>query len=202
LGNGTSFYATWRYCSSLTSFAPTNLGKGTDFSATWQGCSSLTSFPAIDASAGTIFPGTWQNCTSLTSFPDINMGAGTNFVYTWASCSSLTSFLSTRMGKGTSFLGAWVGCSSLTSFPANAFNTTGILSPDAFNSAFSACALTAQSIENILVSLNTNGQSGITLTLSGGTNANTSTWSATAKSAYISLIAKGWTITQNGTAPT
>jgi len=82
------------------------------------------------------------------------------------------------------------------------FNTTGTLVATAFTNAFLNCALTTQSIENILTSLVTNGQSNITLGLSGGTNANTSTWSVAAKNAYITLVSRGWTITQNGTAPT
>ena len=82
------------------------------------------------------------------------------------------------------------------------FDTTGTLTSTAFNSAWYNCALTAQSIENILVSLDTNGATGITLGIDSGTNANTSTWSAAANAAWLSLDAKGWNITQNGPDPT
>jgi len=75
------------------------------------------------------------------------------------------------------------------------FNITGTLIATAFSNAFLNCALTAQSIENILTSLVTNGQSNITLTLSGGTNATKTTWTANANTAYDALIARGWTIT-------
>ena len=70
-----------------------------------------------------------------------------------------------------------------------------------FIEAFKNCALTAQSIENILVSINAAGTSNGNLSLEGGTNANTSTWSTAANNAYIALVGRGWTITQNGTAP-
>jgi hypothetical protein len=82
------------------------------------------------------------------------------------------------------------------------FDATGTLSSNAFENAWSGCALTAQSIENILVSLDTNGASNIALGIDGGTNAHTSTWSAAANAAWLSLDAKGWNITQNGPDPT
>ena len=77
------------------------------------------------------------------------------------------------------------------------FDTTGTLVANAFGDAWFNCALTAQSIENILVSLDTNGATGITLTISGGTNAAKTTWSTAAVTAYDNLIVKGWTISFN-----
>jgi hypothetical protein len=77
------------------------------------------------------------------------------------------------------------------------FDTTGTLDSDAFKSSWNNCALTAQSIENILVSLDTNGQSNIELTIDGGTNAGQSTWTAAANTAYTNLINKGWAISAN-----
>ena len=77
------------------------------------------------------------------------------------------------------------------------FDTTGTLIADAFASAWRYCALTAQSIEHVLVSLDTNGATGITLGIHGGTNAAKTTWSAAAVTAYDNLIAKGWTIAFN-----
>ena len=77
------------------------------------------------------------------------------------------------------------------------FDTTGTLASNAFSGTWTSCALTAQSIENILVSLDTNGATGITLSISGGTNAAKTTWSAAAVTAYDNLIVKGWTISFN-----
>jgi hypothetical protein len=77
------------------------------------------------------------------------------------------------------------------------FDTTGTLSANAFQNAWTNCALTAQSIENILVSLDTNGASNITLAINQGTNAGKTTWSTAANTAYTSLINKGWTISFN-----
>ena len=62
------------------------------------------------------------------------------------------------------------------------------------------CALTAQSVENILVALNNgsvaSGLSG-TLNLSGGTSSGASALTPAAAAARTSLIAKGYTITLN-----
>jgi hypothetical protein len=77
------------------------------------------------------------------------------------------------------------------------FDTTGTLVSAAFTSTFQGCALTAASIENILTSLVTNGQSNITLGLNGGTNAGAATWTANAIAAYNTLISRGWTISRN-----
>ena len=198
----TNFVSAWNGCSSLTSFPLINTAATTNFQQAWAFCSSLTSFPAISTGAGTNFQQTWRSCSSLTSFPSINTAAGTNFYFAWADCSNLTSFPLINTAAATTFGYAWYNCSKLTSFPANMFDTTGTLVATAFTNAFANCALTATSVENILTSLVTNGQSNITLYLNGSTNANTSTWSTAARNAYITLISRGWTITQNGTAPT
>jgi len=195
--SGTNFSNSWYGCNSLTSFPLINTSSGTNFSDTWRGCSSLTSFPLIDTSSGTNFSNTWRECNSLTSFPLIDTSSGTNFSSTWQNCTSLTSFPLIDTSSATNLGSAWRSCSSLASFPANVFDTTGSLNANAFNSTFNNCALTAQSIENILVSLDTNGASNITLSINGGTNAGQSSWTAAATTAYNNLIAKGWTIQAN-----
>ena len=200
--SGTDFRSAWRNCTSLTSFPELNTSSCTYFNNTWQDCSSLTSFPSLNTSSGTTFSSAWYGCNSLTSFPELNTSSGTNFSYAWLGCISLTSFPELNTSSGTTFYAAWQGCSSLADFPANMFDTTGTLIATAFTGAWGNCALTAQSIENILVSLDTNGASNITLGIAGGTNAHTSTWSAAANAAWLSLDAKGWDITQNGPDPT
>jgi hypothetical protein len=194
---GTNFFAAWQGLSALTSFPLVDTSAGTNFLQAWNGCSGLTSFPLINTAAGTNFQSAWIGCSSLTSFPLINTGAGTNFQSAWENCTNLASFPLINTGAGTNFSRAWLSCTNLSSFPANMFNTTGTLVATAFTSAFQNCALTAASIENILTSLVTNGQSNITLTLSGGTNAGASTWTANAVTAYNTLISRGWTISRN-----
>jgi hypothetical protein len=192
----TALSGTWNGCVALVSFPLINTSAVTNFSAAWRNCFAITPFPLINTGAGTNFQQTWQNCFSLTSFPLINTSAGTNFSYAWYNCSGLTSFPALNFASATTFNNCWQGCSSLATFPANVFNATGTLASDAFLNAFTTCALTATSIENILTSLVTNGQSNITLSLEGGSNAGATTWTTAANTAYATLITRGWTITR------
>jgi hypothetical protein len=201
---GTDITNAWYGANNMTDFnAAFGVTAGvTIFTFTWFNCSSLTSFPLIDTSSGTSFTYTWFICSSLTSFPLIDTSSGADFSAAWYGCTSLTSFPLIDTSGARLFFSAWYNCASLANFPANMFDTTGTLVSNAFDQAWFGCALTAQSIENILVSLDTNGATGITLNINGGTNANTSTWSAAANAAWLSLDAKGWDITQNGPDPT
>ena len=136
-------------------------------------------------------------CSGLTSFPTIDTSSGTNFNSTWRSLSGITTFPSLDFSSGTNFVAAWRDSTSLTTYPANRFDSTGTLVSTAFNNSWFNCALTAQSIENILTSLDTNGAQNITLVINGGTNAAKTTWSTAANTAYNNLITKGWTISFN-----
>jgi len=149
-----------------------NFGNVTNFFAAWVGCLSLTSFPLIDTSSGTDFQSAWFGCSSLTSFPLLDTSSGSTFAV------------------------AWDGCSSLDSFPSNAFDTNIAAN---YGNAFRTTNLTTQSIDDILVSLNTSGVSNGTFTQSGGQAP-----SATGETAIDSLVGKGWTITVTGgyTPPT
>jgi hypothetical protein len=221
--SGTSFEAAWNGCTSLTNFPLLNASNVTNFGGAWINCSSLTSFPVLDTSKGTIFGSAWYGCSSLTSFPQINTSLGTDFIRAWFSCFSLTSFPVIDTSKGTNFLETWrscgitsfpelnfssaVGlasqtntgfsstwrfCNLLTTFPANRFDNVVATN---FSNAFEGCALTAQSIENILVSINIASTSNGSLSFSGGTNATKTTWTTAANAAYDALISRGWTIT-------
>jgi len=200
---GTNLTSAWYGASNITSFAcPFDVTSGvTSFNSAWRGCSNLATFPLIDTSSGTDFTGMFFNCAGLTSIPSIDTSNGTDF-NNFCKRTAITTFSALDFSSSTRFLDAWYDCSSLADFPANMFDTTGTLISNAFRQSWSICALTAQSIENILVSLDTNGASNITLSIDGGTNANTSTWSAAANAAWLSLDAKGWDITQNGPDPT
>ncbi len=196
----------WYNCSSLDNIA--NAGESfsfplLDFSKVtyalkvFYGCDSFISLPVFDFSLVTNFSYAYFNCSSLTAFPATDLPVCTNFSYSFRGCSSVTVFPSIDMQAGTTFVSAWQYDALLADFPANMFDTTGTLVSNAFQDAWQQCALTAQSIENILVSLDTNGASGITLGIQGGTNAGQSTWTAAANTAYTNLINKGWTITSN-----
>ncbi len=170
---------------------------GDNINKAWLGAINMTTFESSFAVTGgvSIFTNAWRKCSSLTSFPLIDTSSATSIGNCWRLCNSLTSFPKLDLSSVVSVKYAWRNCSSLTSFPAKMFDTTGTLYSTAFDGAFFDCALTTQSIENILVSLDTNGQSNILLGIQGGTNAAKTTWSTAANTAYDNLITKGWTIT-------
>jgi hypothetical protein len=138
-----------------------------------------------------------RETTSLTSFGTVDVSTVENFQAAWRGCTGLTSFPALNYSAATNLNSSWLSCTSLASYPANVFDTTGTLVSTAFSNAWNGCALTAQSIENILTSLDTNGSSNITLGIDGGTNAAKSTWSSAATTAYNNLVTKGWTISFN-----
>ena len=171
-----SFDSCFRNCDGLEEIiAPyTSTSSINSFRRAFMGCSSLKAFPFIEVKMINTFENAFDGCSSMTAFPKID---------------------TTRSNRFTS---AWKNCSSLTDFPPNMFDKTRDLSSSTyFNNAWSNCALTAQSIENILVSLDTNGSTAVTLTISGGTNAAYSTWSQAAKDALTSLQGKSWTVSYN-----
>ena len=93
-----------------------------------------------------------------------------------------------------------MNCSSLVDFPAGQFDSIqGWISATTSGlNAFDGCALSATSIENILVSLDTCPAGPTFFDIDGGTNASWTLWSTAAKAALTSLQGKGWTINYNG----
>lgn len=182
----------FKSCNNMTITATDtgNFGSVTNFQSAWENCSSLTSFPLIDTSNGTSFRFAWFGCSSLTSFPLINTSSGTNFQNAWQSCSSLTSFPLLDTSSGTNFQGAWQSCTSLANYPANAFDTNIATN---YTSAFLTTNLTTQSIDDILVSLDTSGVSNGTFNQSGGQAP-----SVVGETAIDNLVSKGWTIVVTG----
>ena len=206
LGNVTSLNGAWTSCSSLTSFPLINTSSCTNFLRCWRQCTSLASFPAIDTSLGTSFTLAWED-NAFSTFPALNFSSATIMGRAWADCANLTAFpalsaaqrFSSAMVDGShpygGFRSTWRNCTNLTTFPPNIFDD--VTNCTSFNSAFQSCALTAQSIENILVSIDTANTSNGTLGLNGGTNAGQSTWTSAATTAYNNLIGRGWTISAN-----
>lgn len=179
----------FRGCQNMTITATDtgNFGSVTNFFQAWEGCSNISLFPLIDTSNGTDFRRAWNNCDSLTSFPLIDTSNGTNFNSTWALSNALESIPALDLSNSTTFTFAWFGCNSLMEFPENMFNTCTTTD---YTSAFLTTNLTTQSIDDILVSLDTSGVINGTFNQSGGQAP-----SATGLTARDNLVAKGWTIT-------
>jgi len=208
-----NFTSAWQ-SSGLTSFPALDLSKGNNFNFAFNGCSSLTSFPGgakLGTAASNVqFLDTWK-LSGLTSFPaDIDLSKGTYFRSAWRQ-SALTSFPAIESLKnGGNFSNGWLSCTSLTDFAAvfTNWNPASIAS-GVFDGAWGGCsALSAQSVENILTSIDASGKYATTNGASGGTalgdagididyNVSTGSLSAATNSAVTSLKAKGWSIIVN-----
>ena len=206
--SGTNFLGSWQACNSLTSFPLIDTSSAISFSYTWYGCSSLTSFPAINTSSVTYFHGAWNGCNSLTSFPLIDTSSGVDFAFAWRG-TSLTSFPLLDTSSGTTFRYAWANCNSLTSFPSGFFDSwsPASLTTGVFNLTWDGCtSLTAQSVENILTSIDTSGVYGTDTEASGGTQLSDNTididydgttLSSATSTAITNLKSKNWAISIN-----
>jgi hypothetical protein len=181
-----------------------------NFTSAWRS-SGLTSFPSdIDLSKGTTFNNTWRQ-SGLASFPDIQSTKnGTTFLNAWYNCANMTSFGNANLDSGGFFQSAWQTCYDLEDFPALFTNwNPSTIATGVFNVAWDACdKLTAQSVENILTSIDASGKYATTNGASGGTalgdagididyNVATGSLSAATNAAVTSLKSKGWSIIVN-----
>lgn len=191
----TSFKSMFHSCTVLSHIDLFDTSSGTNLSALFQ--SNRSGFyPALNTSSATNLGSMYRNISGVTELPTIDTSNVTNFGSTWRDCDIITFPSFYNFSSATTFGDGWRS-SDVVNFPANMFDNTGTLSSIAFRNAFNGCDLTAQSIENILTSLDTNGATGIELHINGGTNAAYSTWSQAAKDALTSLQGKSWSVTYN-----
>ncbi len=186
-------------CSDLAGGSSLDFSNCTYARALFRSCVILSTMPAIDAPNNTDLYQAYRGC-AFTTVVAMNTGSVEVFSGIFqdiAALDDVSELANWDLSSATAFTSAFNLCSSLTDFPANVFDTTGTLASNAFDSTWKGSALTAQSIENVLVSLDTNGASNITLGIDDGTNAGQSTWTAAANTAYTNLINKGWTISSN-----
>lgn len=161
---------------------------------------SITTAPNWDFSNITNTESMFQQCSNLTTLPStLDFSSAEDVEEMFEQCTSLVTVPSgITWGSITITDDMFNGCTSLANFPAGVFDT-GTLSTvsSQHRYQFQLCALTAQSIENILVSFNTNTNVVPNIYVNAGTNAAYSTWSSTAIAAYNSLITKGTNIYYN-----
>ena len=206
-----SFQNTWQGTTALQSFpAGAKLGteaENVNFNSAWRS-SGLTSFSTPLPTANDLFKA-WNGCTSLESF-SAPLTSATLINYAWNGCTSLNRFNS-QLSSVVLANNAWQGCTSLTDFSADVFsnwNPSSIYS-QVFNLAWDGCPLTAQSVENILTSIDASNQHGTDDGTSTGNplgdsgididyNVATGSLSAATNAAVTSLKAKGWVIVVNG----
>lgn len=137
------------------------------------------------------FPSAQPNPAIYSCRPLVNTRGVTDLSSAWAGCTLITDFPLLDFRSCTNFESAWEGCTSLASFPPGQFDNCQCSN---YTNAFANCSLTQTSVDNILVSIDTNGQLNGTLGISGGTS---SVPSSTGLSAKASLISRGWTVTTN-----
>lgn len=168
----------------------------------FMGCTNLTELSGLDITGVSSLQNSFYN-TNITSFPIIKPVKAATFSYAWRSGKFTTfPFLSAPLYR--SFREAWRLCAVLQDFPANFFDyNSGFTNDYCFYGVFESCiALTAQSVENILVSIATSGRSApatgpdITIDYNVATGALT----GATTSAITTLKSRGWTVTINGVA--
>ncbi len=239
LSAGATLIRSWFY-TPLVSFGAIDASNSTNFSSAWHGTGALTSFPQ-DAKLGTsaqsvnftaawkdsgltsfstpvptanICSETWRDCDDLVSFDLEEIPLATNTYACWFGDSSLISFSTALPSTGYSRY-AWTNCTSLTDFSADVFNNwnPSVISSLVFDSAWNGCtSLTAESVENILTSIDASGQyatsdgdayvNGVNIQLTDAGidiayNTATGSLSAATNAAVDSLKAKGWSIIVN-----
>ncbi len=207
LSGATNVAYAWFLDSSLDNFGAIDARNASIFLNTWRGCTALTSFPAgakLGTSASNVnFSSAWKS-SGLTSFPALELNNGNNFVLAFDACSNLTSLETgisfSANASNIAFYGAFLNCTSLVDFPPRAFDGFGTPANDSFLNTWLGCsALSANSVENILVSIDTSGQSapssGPQITISY--NVSTGSLSAATNTAVTSLKSKGWSIIVN-----
>jgi len=146
--------------------------------------------------------------TNITAIPAglfDNNAAVTSFDACFMSCSGLTAIPTGLFDNNTavtSFRYCFFGCANITDFPASAFDNwnPAATSNDCFVNTWGGCSsLTAQSVINILTSIDTSGVSApasgvdITIDYAGGDI-------SAAATAITNLKGRGWTVTINGVA--
>jgi len=176
----------------------TNLGLTESF----RDNSSLTDFFITDSARITTFDRTFAS-TGLVNFGSsttpIGLGSTANnstLCDFSSACSGVSALREVHIDSGEriSNMTSAFSNSGITTFRVNDTNMNNFTNG---TNTFLNCALDADSIENILVSLDNGGISSGTVNMNGGSSAAKTTWTSAANTAYTNLIGKSWTITYN-----
>lgn len=181
---GAGFEEVFFLCSGLVDLSniTVDTSLSTSIKQLFYGCTKLQQTFPLNTSAVTNMYGTFRNTQSLTSLPTIATDNVEIFSYTFRDMKALVEMPQINTSSGKSFLEAWYQCEVLTTFPELDFS-----SATTFWDAWFGCALTPQSIENILKSLYNSGKTGLSTSLSGGSNAAQSTWTQDAQDYFAVL---------------
>lgn len=185
-----------------------DFGAEINLDLAWLNATGFTVFPAIDTSSCLSLANTWQGQFNLLVFPFIVTDNVQNFNATWRFCTLQESFPSLNLNAGSRFTFAWGNNTNLKHFPAGMFDNwnPSVIFNGVFNNTWDDCSLTPQSVENILVSIDTSGKWATTNGTIGGSSLSDpvididydgSGLTAATIAAIASLQSKGWGININ-----
>ena len=182
----TNISAAWAL-SQLTSWNVAIPSSVTNISSAWQN-NRLTSWTIAIPSSVTNISQAWQG-NQLTSWTIAIPSSVTNISGAWYG-NQLTSWTIAIPSSVTNISYAWMENTTLVNFAANIFDGCPCTN---FNNAFTNTGLNQQSIDNILVSINSNNTSNGKFRQSGG-----SAPSATGQAAITAMRSRGWTVIVTG----
>ncbi|XWN29982.1 MAG: hypothetical protein ROR55_21170 [Devosia sp.] len=165
-------------------------GTVTNFDNYWSNRTELTKLPAVNTSAATRIAAACFACGNMRSYDPMDFGNMQIIANTWNSC-ALEAIPFMTFPAATNMNGTWRGNQFLVDVPAGMFDDCPCTNCP---NIFANCALSQQSVDNVLISFNNAGTSGGTLGLHGGTNSPPSAAGLAAKAA---LESRGWTVLVN-----
>ena len=171
----------------LTSWTVAIPSSVTSIAHTWEN-NRLTSWTVAIPSSVTDISVAWRD-NRLTSWNVAIPSSVTDIFAAWYN-NQLTSWNVAIPSSVTNIGYAWAYNTTLVNFAANMFDGCPCTN---FGNAFTSTGLNQQSIDNILVSINSNNTSNGTFNQSGG-----SAPSITGQSAITAMRSRGWTITVTG----
>ena len=174
-------------CSNLAIVTGAIPSSVTNLTNAWAN-TPLTSWTIAIPSSVTNMSSAWAN-SQLTSWTIAIPNSVTNMSASWSN-NRLTSWDVAIPSSVTNLANAWSFNTTLVNFAANIFNGCPCTN---FTNAFKSTGLNQQSIDNILVSINSNNTSNGTFNQSGG-----SAPSITGQSAITAMRSRGWTVTVTG----
>jgi hypothetical protein len=168
---------------------------------------AIGAFPTFDFSGGQANAASAFFNTGFSGpMTDMDWSFASNFNTTWSG-TGLTEFDSTQPFTATTYGGTWSNCASLETFAAGLFDNLTTIANNGFFNVFKSCILlTAQSVENILVSIayacDNNGlvapATGPDITIDYDTG--TGSLSSATTTAIATCKTAGFTVTINGVA--
>jgi surface protein len=194
-GSLTKAESMFNECKLLVTVGPiTGTSNCTSFKSMFRSCEELTAAPTFDTSSATDFKDMFYGCKKLLNAPVYDISSNPDMTNMFYNCKALTSAaIGYDFSNQTNEMISYYGCSNLTYVPPNIIDGC----PNIYPFMFQSCALTPESMENFLVSMDSCGLSNGATNLNGGSNASKSTWTTAANTAYDNCISRGYTIRYN-----